>query len=417
MQLSSMQPSPTGFPLRQESDQNSDDVDPLAGEDLAFPDPFALPVPPSAAEDQRLAAGSADLQEQGSSEMKCALAKAMGDAMVPDESVAVAAPGSGMSQHAGVGTLGTSPPGSGAMVTQPPHGKGPEPARSASHQDTPSIISAAQSMAIPSSPSGAPSIGLDAMWQAQFPSLSPPVADAFAGQSSANSEGSTPILFHTASLAVGVEPAGIPAEPLSGAIISAKAVAESSLVTGEQRGRQADGIALVLPDQARPDLAVSDATVAPLAAAAEGRSAPATSFAPHALSGAPHPPPAQIAALIVDQVRSGTPGLIEVSLSPIELGAIRFEMQQGPDGLHVHLAIERPETGDLVRRHVDQLVADLRAAGLGQATLSFGQWTQRQPSDRQAAAVLARGPFALTAAEPVSAQPALSASGRLHLRL
>lgn len=155
-------------------------------------------------------------------------------------------------------------------------------------------------------------------------------------------------------------------------------------------------------------------SVAPLPAlVVEGRQ---TLGASPALSSAPLPPQTQIAAMIVDQVRAGMPGLIEVSLSPIELGAIRFEMQQGPDGLHVHLAIERPETGDLVRRHVEQLLADLRTAGFAQTTLSFGQWSQRQPADRQAA-TLARGPFAGPGADPVFIQPALSASGRLHLRL
>jgi hypothetical protein len=490
-----MQPSSSGLPLRQEAEQKTDDIASLAGEDFAFPDPFACPFPASAAKDQGLAARAADLPAKVPSEVKHPLMDVQGDAMAPGESVAVAAPASGPGQHSGTNASGVGMSGAGAMVAPPLQGKGPEPQRSAWLQDEPSSIpeaqqigkpaffqmadarephDAAQSLAIRSSPSGAPPIGLDAAWQAHLPSLPrpaeeelphlpstgspaaipaavlpptdpktpvdsmaiaqartlqdhsnaseillPPVVDAFARQSSARSEGSTPVVAHIALPAVGVEPAVIPAEPLPGAINSAKvlALADSPPVTGVQRGRQADGIALVLQDQPQPNPVLSDASAASFVAAAEGRPAPAASPGPHGLPAAPHPPQAQIAAVIVDQVRSGTPGLIEVSLSPIELGAIRFEMQQGPDGLHVHLAIERPETGDLVRRHVDQLVADLRAAGLGQATLSFGQWSQRQPADRQASTVPVRGPFALAAAEQVSTQPTLSASGRLHLRL
>ena len=37
------------------------------------------------------------------------------------------------------------------------------------------------------------------------------------------------------------------------------------------------------------------------------------------------------------------------------------------------MTVERPDTLDLLRRHADQLLSDLRQAGFGNATLSFGQ--------------------------------------------
>lgn len=62
---------------------------------------------------------------------------------------------------------------------------------------------------------------------------------------------------------------------------------------------------------------------------------------------------------------------VTVVLSPEELGSLRFEVQERGDTVHVTLTVERPETLDLLRRHVDQLVGEFRHAGFTGASFSF----------------------------------------------
>ncbi len=96
--------------------------------------------------------------------------------------------------------------------------------------------------------------------------------------------------------------------------------------------------------------------------------------------------PYQIAVplLAVAAQSPGQPGQVEVILSPQELGPVRLEFRTVGDTLHVLLATERPETLDLMRRHGDALVAELRQAGYAGASLSFGHWGQSQRGSRPA---------------------------------
>jgi Flagellar hook-length control protein FliK len=63
---------------------------------------------------------------------------------------------------------------------------------------------------------------------------------------------------------------------------------------------------------------------------------------------------------------------VELRLDPPELGSVRFQLDQRNADLVVTIIAERPETLDLMRRHADQLLADLRQAGFQGASLSFG---------------------------------------------
>ena len=65
------------------------------------------------------------------------------------------------------------------------------------------------------------------------------------------------------------------------------------------------------------------------------------------------------------------PGAVTVTLSPVDLGTLIFEVSPRGDGLHLHLTVDTPETLDLLRRQGDQILAELRQAGFGQASLSF----------------------------------------------
>lgn len=95
----------------------------------------------------------------------------------------------------------------------------------------------------------------------------------------------------------------------------------------------------------------------------------------------------QIAAAIIAAITvSGPVGdALEVALSPEELGRVRIDFRPEAGGMRVVLTAERGDTLDLMRRHGDQLMADLREAGFDGASLSFGQWGQSQEGsdDRQ----------------------------------
>ncbi|MCY1128712.1 flagellar hook-length control protein FliK [Frigidibacter sp. RF13] len=73
-------------------------------------------------------------------------------------------------------------------------------------------------------------------------------------------------------------------------------------------------------------------------------------------------------ALGLDAHRGGP---VEVTLSPEELGRVRMVLQGGEAGLTLTLTAERPETLDLMRRHIDQLAQDLRDLGYRNLAFSF----------------------------------------------
>lgn len=91
-------------------------------------------------------------------------------------------------------------------------------------------------------------------------------------------------------------------------------------------------------------------------------------------------------ALIMRQVHDGIQKLsevggVELRLSPEELGSVRMQFVQGESGLTVHINAERPETLDLIRRHIDQLAKDLADSGFDSAGFSFGDESPKGQSN------------------------------------
>ncbi len=77
-------------------------------------------------------------------------------------------------------------------------------------------------------------------------------------------------------------------------------------------------------------------------------------------------------------------GTIEITLSPEELGHVRLTVNSHDiTGATVVLQADRPETLDLMRRHVDLLAQDMREFGYRELTFAF---QDRRPSDREAPA-------------------------------
>ncbi len=80
-------------------------------------------------------------------------------------------------------------------------------------------------------------------------------------------------------------------------------------------------------------------------------------------------------------------GVIEVRLQPEELGRVRLTMVAAEAGLNVQVTAERPETLDLIRRHIDMLESDLRDQGFDGMSFSFGAEGSDTPENRHRDAV------------------------------
>jgi flagellar hook-length control protein FliK len=66
----------------------------------------------------------------------------------------------------------------------------------------------------------------------------------------------------------------------------------------------------------------------------------------------------------------------EIVLSPAELGRVRMSVISEDGKITVNIVAERPDTLDLMRRHIDQLGQTLRTMGYEQISFSFGQGTK-----------------------------------------
>ncbi|MBO9434763.1 flagellar hook-length control protein FliK [Ruegeria sp. R13_0] len=84
----------------------------------------------------------------------------------------------------------------------------------------------------------------------------------------------------------------------------------------------------------------------------------------------------QMAAAI--QVRTGS-GAIEIALSPEELGRVSITLNGREDGMVLTIAAERPETLDLMRRHLAVLEAEFQSLGYGD--ISFDLSTSDDAQD------------------------------------
>lgn len=102
----------------------------------------------------------------------------------------------------------------------------------------------------------------------------------------------------------------------------------------------------------------------------------------------PSPPPEilrQNIRHIAETTRHLDRGTIEITLSPEELGHVRLTVKSHDiTGTTVVLQADRPETLDLMRRHVELLAQDMRDFGYRELTFAF---QDRRPGDREAPSV------------------------------
>jgi hypothetical protein len=135
---------------------------------------------------------------------------------------------------------------------------------------------------------------------------------------------------------------------------------------------------------------------------------------------------AALAAPLLQVLSGPKTGTTEIALSPEELGHVQLSFRENPsdpDRLVLAMAFERPDVMDLFRRHADQLLAEIRAAGYSGVDLSFSQsgaegWndqTQGQPTPSGSEA-WTEGKDT-TAIAVVTAGASLAPSSSLDLRL
>jgi hypothetical protein len=80
----------------------------------------------------------------------------------------------------------------------------------------------------------------------------------------------------------------------------------------------------------------------------------------------------QISARVVEAVPAATEGPVEIVLDPEELGKLRMQITRSETGWTLHVNIERPETLDFMRRHIETLQKDLVSVGYESLNLQLG---------------------------------------------
>ncbi len=76
---------------------------------------------------------------------------------------------------------------------------------------------------------------------------------------------------------------------------------------------------------------------------------------------------------------------VEITLNPRELGKVRMALSTTEAGVTVVILSERPETQELMRRHIDQLAQEFRSLGYENTAFQFGEETRGDDSPRRGA--------------------------------
>lgn len=149
-----------------------------------------------------------------------------------------------------------------------------------------------------------------------------------------------------------------------------------------------------------------------------GPNGPGQALATLARTDLPQALAQQITAAI--QARDAGKSTIDLRLAPEELGRVRLRLTSHEGVMTVTVVAERPETLDLMRRHVDALARGMLDVGYQEARFSFAGQDQRESAARtktQGAAPREEQGLALipaSAGSPTLLSPAL-AGGRINV--
>jgi hypothetical protein len=96
---------------------------------------------------------------------------------------------------------------------------------------------------------------------------------------------------------------------------------------------------------------------------------------------------------------------IEVALNPEELGRVRMSISAIETGITVTVLAERPETLDMMRRHIDQLAREFQAIGYENINFAFSEGQTEQGGDDAQSNSHARGSDAADAQDDTADNP------------
>ena len=131
----------------------------------------------------------------------------------------------------------------------------------------------------------------------------------------------------------------------------------------------------------------------------------------------PQTPVKQVVQTIANNLHM-SPGQMNLTLTPDTLGRVHFEMRPEQNGLSITLSAENPDTLDLMRRHLPDLVAELKQAGIQAGNFSFSSWQDRPQAIAPPPVEAAEPEFPIPLAPTPLLRPVSSApKGALDLRV
>ena len=141
----------------------------------------------------------------------------------------------------------------------------------------------------------------------------------------------------------------------------------------------------------------------------------------------PHTPllAQHVAHQVAVSVQQTSDRVTEMALDPVELGKVRMTIKATDQSIVLTVVADRPETADLMRRHVDVLQQEFRALGYTSVTLNFSAGQDQAgfgltggAADRSGSeGGEADNPSTIDAADAVPAETIREADGSLDLRL
>lgn len=81
--------------------------------------------------------------------------------------------------------------------------------------------------------------------------------------------------------------------------------------------------------------------------------------------------PRHISQQIMEALQRSASRQADLHLNPVELGRVKISLQTADGSVTVHIAADRPDTADLLRRHLDLLAQELRDIGFHEARFAF----------------------------------------------
>ena len=141
----------------------------------------------------------------------------------------------------------------------------------------------------------------------------------------------------------------------------------------------------------------------------------------------PHTPllAQHVAHQVAVSVQQTSDRVTEMALDPVELGKVRMTIKATDQSIVLTVVADRPETADLMRRHVYVLQQEFRALGYTSVTLNFSAGQDQAGFGLTGGAADRSGPeggeadnpSTIDAADAVPAETIREADGSLDLRL